>query len=309
VLRGDLVVPLERNQPPFWFDDRAGRQLIVSTRHLNARNVRSIAAALADYRPSLMRAYPSAAHSLAVLMREQSLQVPIRAVVTSSEGLLPMQRETIESAFGAQVFDHYGMAERVAFGMQCEAGRVHIHPSYSHVEIVDEHGRPTRGPGHVVGTTYHNLAMPLLRYRVDDLAQWGEGPCPCGRTYPWLQSLQGRASDLLYDVEGQPVTAGVVTFAFKGVPHVAKAQVVQREPGRWHVRVVPLPGYSATTEAQLLSNFRRLVSRRVEVCLTLEDDIPVQPSGKYKWISQEYYPLYSRAGVGESEAETPAYRA
>jgi len=289
VLRGDLVVPLSQNRPPFWFEDRAGRQLFISTRHLNARNIAPIAEALERYAPAQLRAYPSAAYNLAVLLKQHGLRVKIRSVLTSSEALLPMQRELIEQVLGARVFDHYGMAERVAFGMQCGAGHMHVHPLYSHVEIVDADNRPTQGPGHVVGTTFHNLAMPLIRYKVDDIAEWGEGACPCGRSYPWFKRLQGRASDLLYDADEQPVTAGVVTFAFKGVPHIAKAQVVQAEPGRWQVRVVPLPGYGPAVTEQLLANFRTWVSANVELQLEQVPDIPVQASGKYKWISQEHY--------------------
>lgn len=289
VLRGDMVVPLGRTEPPFWFDDRAGRQLFVSTRHLSTRNIGAIAEALQRYAPSQLRAYPSAAYSLAVLLKQQGLSLKIRSVLTSSEALLPLQRELIEQVLGARVYDHYGMAERIAFGMQCGAGHLHVHPLYSHVEIVDEQGRPTRGPGQVVGTTFHNLAMPLLRYQVDDVAEWGEGTCACGRSYPWLRTLRGRASDLLYDADEQPVTAGVVTFAFKGVPHLARAQVVQTAPGTWQVRVMPLPGYGPETARQLLNNFRTLVSDRVELQLQVVDDIAVQASGKYKWIDQAWY--------------------
>lgn len=304
VLRGDLVVPVDRESPPFWFDDRAGRQLFVSTRHLSARHIGPIAEALQRYAPAQLRAYPSAAYSLAVLLRQQGLSLKIPSVLTSSEALLPMQRELIESVLGARVFDHYGMAERVAFGMQCGAGHMHVHPLYSHVEIVDEHDRPTSGPGCVVGTTFHNLAMPLLRYKVDDVAEWGEGTCPCGRSYPWFRTLRGRASDLLYDAAEQPVTAGVVTFAFKGVPHLARAQVVQLAPGRWEVRVVPLPGFGPAVERQLLDNFRTLVTPHVELALRVVDDIPIQASGKYKWISQEYYG--HQADVPESSRAVPA---
>ena len=300
VLRGDLVVPIAQTRPPFWFEDRAGRQLFVSTRHLNPRNAGAIAAALQQYAPRQLRAYPSAAYTLAVLLKQQGIKLTIPAVLTSSEALLPMQRELIESVLGAKVFDHYGMAERVALGLQCEAGHLHVHPLYSHVEIVDAAGRPTRGPGHVVGSTFHNLAMPLLRYRVDDIAEWGEGGCACGRSYPWLKTLQGRASDLLYDAEEQPVTAGVVTFAFKGVPNLARAQVVQRQPGRWQVKVVPLPGWKPADAQQLLLNFRTLVSDRVALDLQVVDDIPVQASGKYKWISQEHYGAPAPASVEEA---------
>jgi phenylacetate-CoA ligase len=296
VLRGDLVVPVEQTSPPFWFYDRFGAQLLVSSRHVNRHTVAAIAQAITAHAPAQLRAYPSAAYNLAVLLREQGLRVLLRSIITGSETLLPVQRQTIESVFGARVFDHYGMAERVAFGMECEHGRLHVHPQYSFVEIVDAAGRNTDGPGFVVGTTFHNQVMPLVRYRLNDMAQWGQGECPCGRTYPHLLHLGGKVEDQLYDRDRQAVSASVVTFAFKGVPLIAKAQVAQVDAQRWVIRIVPLPGFSADEQGLLLTNFKTLVSNRVDTSIQLLEDIPAQASGKYKWISQEYYTA-ARGGV------------
>lgn len=289
VLRGDLVVPVHRDQPPFWFHDRSGQQLIVSTRHVNKRNIKAIAEAIALFDARQLRAYPSAAYNLAVLLRDAGLALHFRSIITSSEILLPLQRQLVEATFGCRIHDHYGMAERVAFGMECEHGRLHMHPDYSFVEVLDEQGRPTDGPGFVVGTTLHNLGMPLVRYRLTDQAQWGRTPCACGRTYPYFEFVGGKHEDQLFDREGEMVSPSVVTFAFKGVPHIAKAQVAQTAAERWVIRVVPLPGFQPTDSDLLLNNFQNLVSDRVETSVQVLDEIPLQASGKYKWVSQEFY--------------------
>lgn len=299
VLRGDLVVPVDRARPPYWFEDRHGGQLIVSTRHVSKHNIGAIVDAINAYAAPQLRAYPSAAYNLAVLARDAGLPLHFRAVITSSEILLPMQRQVIESVFGTRVFDHYGMAERVAFGMECEHGRLHVNPDYSFVEIVDEHGEPTEGEGFVVGTTLRNAAMPLIRYKLTDRARWGQAPCACGRTYPYFESVGGKYEDQLFDRDGEVVSPSVVTFAFKGVSNIAKAQVAQTAADRWTVRIVPLPGFGNAHESLLLSNFKTLVSQRVDAQIELMDDIPLQASGKYKWVSQEYY----RAGVASAPAQ------
>jgi phenylacetate-CoA ligase len=289
VLRGDLAVPLERATPPFWLHDRIGRQLILSTRHLSRAHIAHIVEATAQRSPALLRAYPSAAYALAVLVAEAGLRLRVPAVVTSSEILLPMQREFIEKTLGTKVYDHYGMAERVAFGLECERGRLHVHPLYSYVETVDEHNRPTDGVGYVVGTTFHNALMPLVRYRLSDRARLRRDPCPCGRSYPYLDSLGGKYEDQLFDRDGNTISSSVVTFAFKGVPHIAKAQVAQVGPGRLEVRIVPMGSFGAAERERLLANFRTLVSTRIDVTLQVCGEIPLQASGKYKWVCQEFY--------------------
>jgi phenylacetate-CoA ligase len=289
VLRGDLVTPLDRSHPPYWFEDRFGLQLFVSTRHVNRRNLPHIVEAMERSGAGQMRAYPSSACHLAMLMRDARLSVRFRSVVTSSEMLLPVQREAIESAFGCKVFDHYGMAERVAFGMECEHGRLHVNPDYSFVELVDEAGHPTEGEGWVAGTTYLNAAMPLVRYRLSDRAVWGRGDCACGRTYPWLARIGGKYEDQLFDADGGLISPSIVTFAFKGVAHVARAQVAQVAADRLALRVVPMPAFSEDDGRRLIENFHRLVSQRITVKIELHDDLPLLPSGKFKWVSQEHY--------------------
>ena len=42
VLRGDLVVPTSQDKPPYWLHDRAGRQLILSIRHLSKCSIHDV---------------------------------------------------------------------------------------------------------------------------------------------------------------------------------------------------------------------------------------------------------------------------
>jgi phenylacetate-CoA ligase len=145
VLRGDMVVPMDRREPPFWFEDAAGKQLVLSTRHLDRRNAGAFADALRRYGAVQLRAYPSAAHELALFIEDAGIPVKFDSVITGSEMLYDFQRARIEAVFHAKIFDFYGMAERVAFAAACERGRLHVNPEYGIVEIVDEQDRPTDG--------------------------------------------------------------------------------------------------------------------------------------------------------------------
>ena len=296
VLRGDDVADVARTAPPFWFWDRFGRQLFMSTRHLSPANAVAMLDALKAARVAMLRAYPSSCAELARLAECSGCQVSLPAVVTGSEPLYRVQRELIERTFGCKVFDFYGMAERVAYAAQCEHGHYHINPEYSVVEILDEHNQPTDGFGYIVGTTLHNHVMPLLRYRISDRARWLPGPCPCGRSYPRIELSSGKVEDQLFDRDGAPVSASIITFAFKGLSHIRKSQVAQVGPGRWEVRLVPDPGYADADGEALLANFGKHISTRLDVSLRIVDDIPLLASGKYKWVAQEWQGAAALAG-------------
>ncbi len=288
VLRGDQVTPAQQKAPPYWLWDAFGKQLFLSTRHLSTTTAGDLAAAVRQAGAQILRAYPSSGYEFARLCELHGIALPLRAVVTGSEPLYPVQREQLERSFACKVFDFYGMAERVAYAAQCEHGHYHLNPEYSFVEILDEQGRATEGFGNVVGTTFHNLVMPLLRYRISDRARWLPGDCPCGRSYPRIELSSGKVEDQLFDREGNAVSASVITFAFKGLANIRKSQVAQVGLGEWEVRVVPEPGFSSADSQALLDNIGTYVSEKLLVRVRLVDDIALMPSGKFKWVAQEY---------------------
>lgn len=287
VLRGDQAAPAERQVPPFWLWDRFGRQLFVSTRHLSAATAVPMLDAIAASQAQMLRAYPSSSFELARQAEASGHGLRLRAVVTGSEPLYPLQREQLERAFGCTVFDFYGMAERTAYAGQCEQGFYHLNPEYSWVEILNEAGRATDDFGYVVGTTLRNRVMPLVRYRIADRARWIKGDCPCGRHYPRIELSSGKVEDQLFDREGTAVSASIITFAFKGLAHIRKSQVAQTGPGQWEIRVVPDHGYTEADGEALRANIAAYVSDKLEVSVRLMDDIALQPSGKFKWVAQE----------------------
>ena len=194
---------------------------------------------------------------------------------------------SVEECFGAKVMDMYGMAERVAYATECEFGSLHVNPDYSFVELVDEDGKPARDFGYVVGTTFHNHAMPLVRYRLTDRTRWRPGACACGRPFPVIEPVSGKWEDSIFGGDGAFVSPSVLTFAFKGLRNIRKSQVAQVAPAHWEVRVVPAPGFGADERRQLVDNIHRLIDPRVEVRVVLRDDIPGTASGKYRWVVNE----------------------
>lgn len=290
VLRGDMVVPMDRKEPPFWFEDAAGKQVILSTRHLDRHTASAFAQELVRFGARQLRAYPSAAYDLATFIHDSGIRVRFDAVITGSEMLYDFQRARIESVFRTRVFDFYGMAERVAFAAACERGRLHVNPEYGIVEIVDDLGRPTDGEGNIVGTSLHNPAMPLIRYRMNDTGRWSREPCPCGRTYPVIEAVSGRLADQLYDLDGRAVNCTVIGFAFDGMHNIRKAQVVQKAADRWTIRIVPAANYSANDGQRVLDKLSKEVSARVDAAIEVVDDIPKMPNGKFKWVVRDYQP-------------------
>ncbi len=286
-LRGDLVVPLEQSTPPFWFWNRYNRQLLISSRHLQEPYIDAIILEIRKLRPHALQAYPSTAYTLAQFLQQRDQLLHIPFLFSASEPLYPHQRELILERLGSTVMDMYGMAERVAFATGCEHGNMHINPDYSYVEIVDENGQPSTSEGFIVGTTFHNLAMPLVRYRLSDRTRWKTGQCPCGRPFPMIEPVTGKLEDGITGSNGVPVSPSVLTFAFKGVENIKKSQVAQVAEAHWQIRLVPMPGFGQQDEQKLIDNIHQLVDAGVKVEVLLKEDIANTAAGKFRWVVNE----------------------
>jgi phenylacetate-CoA ligase len=260
------------------------------------------ARALDQYGVTQLRAYPSAAYQLAMFCERAGVPVRLNSVVTGSEMLYGFQRARIESVFRAKVYDFYSMTERVAYASECEHGRMHVNPEYGFVEIVDEQGRATDGEGNIVGTALNDHYFPLIRYRTNDTARWSREPCPCGRSYPVIDRISGRLADQLFDLDGRAVNCTVIGFAFDSMRNIRKAQVAQVAADRWVIRIVPGPAYRPDDGQRVLEKLAAEVSPRVAASIELADEIAALPSGKYKWVSQEYTPMQG-SGVSFAPAE------
>jgi phenylacetate-CoA ligase len=286
-LRGDLVVPIERTTPPYWFLNRYNNQLIVSSRHLRDDCAGDIVEKLTEFAPFMMEAYPSTAYELALLLEQRNATLKIPYVYTGSEPLYPHQRQLIEARLTTRVMDHYGMAERIAYATECEHGGLHVNSDYSYVEIVDDDGRPTDGEGYVVGTTFNNALMPLVRYRMSDRTRWRREACPCGRTYPLIEPVTGKYEDTLFGSRGQRISPSVVTFAFKSLRGIKYSQVAQTGEGTWEIRVVPEESFNEAERNRLIENVRHLVDPGIHVVVREVAEIARTSAHKYRWIVNE----------------------
>jgi len=287
-LRGDMVVPIEKRKPPYWYQNLLDNQLLISSRHLQKDKLPSILEKLIDFSPYILEAYPSTAYAVAKFLESENSYVYIPYVYTGSEMLYEHQRELIEQRFKSKVMDFYGMAERVAFASECEHGNLHLNTDYSFVEILDEDNNPTKNYGYVVGTSFHNLLMPLVRYKLSDITKWKIGSCPCGRTFPMIEPIQGKFEDILYGGKGDSISPSVLTFAFKGVKNINKSQVAQVNSSSWEIRIVPESGLGEIEEKLLFHNIKTMVDPSVNVSIQTVSDIPRTQSGKYRWVINEW---------------------
>jgi phenylacetate-CoA ligase len=162
--------------------------------------VERVIAALQEFQPDFLVTYPSLIGPLADAAEAGELRISPRAVQTISEPLTEGTRAQCERAFGQRPFDYFGSTEGL-FGSECEQrDGMHLYEDCTIVEAVDGDGRPVADgepATKLLVTNLFNRVLPLIRVELSDSVTIAAGPCACGRTLRRLQSLDGRANDVL----------------------------------------------------------------------------------------------------------------
>ena len=281
---GRTFVRPDQTSPPFWRSNLAGNALLMSSYHLSPVTVDAYIERLSSFQPLLIDSYPSSIEPIARrLLALGSRAVRPRAVVTSSETLVPEVRDLIEEAFGCPVFDHYGAAEMAALITQCAHGTYHVNPEFGIVEIL-RNGEPARPgeEGEIVATGFINPLMPFIRYRTGDLAVAGNRGCGCGRAFPTVERIIGRLDDVVVTPDGRRI--GRLDPIFKTVASLTETRIVQDTDDHVTVEVVldgPLP------EAERVTLLRELANRlgpTMRIDMVVVPSIPRSASGKLRTV-------------------------
>ena len=218
---------------------------------------------LLDHRATILFATPTYALHMAEVAANEKLNIrdsAIRAIIVAGEpgGGIPSTRKLIEEAWGARVFDHYGMTEvgPVAIEMHDDPGHLHIHGEAFHAEVLQlesDEAASDNEEGELVLTNLGRVGSPAIRYRTGDIVQLSQpraatvrerslsGPLPDGRgslsgPLPdgrgsfdrWLRldgGIRGRTDDMIH-IRGNNVYASAIESVIRRFPEVAEFQIV-----------------------------------------------------------------------------------
>lgn len=282
-LRGDIICPIQRKNPPFWKYDRFSKELLMSSYHLNEGNMDCYAKKIIEFKAFDLYAYPSTAYILAEYCLRKKQNINFSAVFTSSENLLDYQKETIQRAFNCKVFDWYGQAERVAALGQCVNGRYHVVEDYSLVEFISN----GNGLYEVAGTTFNNFVMPLIRYRTGDIVELYQDSivCKCGSNSRMVKTIFGREGNFIKTPDNRRVS--ILNHIPRGIRHLIEMQFVQKSLYEIILRVVCEDGFSVEDERLLIKNARSHISDKIEYKVERVFCIERTTSGKFLSVISE----------------------
>lgn len=182
-----------------------------------------------NFKTTVVHMIPNYAFRLLEALRHMGLDpkkdTHLRFMFLGAEPYTEQTRKRVQEAYGAKVFNCYGLSEMngpgVAFECTHQNG-LHLWEDNYILEVVDPatlEPVPEGTTGELVYTTLTREAMPLIRYRSRDLAAIIPGPCPCGRVHRRITRIKGRSDDMfiLKGVNIYPMQVESVLMGFSEV--------------------------------------------------------------------------------------------
>lgn len=264
------------------------RTIYLDTMNLNANSMGAFVTRWRKEKPKVIFGH---AHSIYIFAKyvKQSGHQDIRphGIVATSMMLLDHERDVIEEIFGCKVTNRYGCEEVGLIGCECEEHQgMHLNLPHVYVEFLDAENKPVKPgePGKIVVTDLNNFAMPLIRYRVEDVGVFTTEQCDCGRGLPILQRLEGRVADFLKLPDGGQVAGiSLIEKTLTKIRGLEQMQIVQEDHQHITINRVKGPEHTPNADLELERELRQVFGKGVAVIINDVNRIPQENSGKYRF--------------------------
>jgi len=212
-----------------------------------------------------------------------------------------MQNETrrrVEQAWGIRVFDTYGATEYAPIAAECAFGNKHLFEDRAIIEIVDEQGRavpPGERGDRILLTLLERRTQPMIRYEISDMVRELAGECACTRRFRMIESIEGRAEDILCFPrrDGRAQRVAIHPNLFHGLLETVPAtgwQIVHDEQGTVHL--------TGSVDAMVRDNLRVQLARMLEGQGAHAPVIEVRTTGELQRGSTGKAPLIVSHSIG-----------
>ncbi|HEV2694832.1 MAG TPA: hypothetical protein VG347_18200 [Verrucomicrobiae bacterium] len=186
---------------------------------------------ITEWSPVFLDTDPVHAVWLALYCERQGIKFPsLKFILCSYEFTSVVHRKILARVFGVPVFNLYGSTETGHLLMENETGEMKQSLGTAFLETVDA---DAHNVGDLIVTTLSNHYMPLLRYRIGDLAE--RITRPNGNTF----IVHGRIRDALTSGDGSRVTTWQVDQCLTEAEGIAHYELRQNETGDCMLRFIP----------------------------------------------------------------------
>ena len=249
---------------------------------------------LKSHKIKFIQAYTSLAYEFASFCLEKRLDLSfIKGVLCGSEPILPHQKNLMVDQMGLKVFSWNGHSETLVLGGYCaHTTDFHLDRKYGFPELLDDQGNEVtlKGQiGEIVGTTYYNRHMPLIRYRTGDYAEYVSNKCiKCGREGLIVKNIIGwRESRIIFRKDGSYTSYWRLNLPNELYQSINGIQFKQEKYGELIVLLVKKSNYREDYTSRIIKHFKMILGSNSKIEIRFVRELIKTKNGKFTILISE----------------------
>lgn len=182
----------------------------------------------------VLAGYASSLFVFSKIAKENNIRFQIKSAISWGDKLFEHYKTAIQDTFSCKTYETYGSAEGLMIGAQKDLEYLYLMTTNVYVEILDDEGKEVEDGqlGNVVITNLNGYAMPLIRYKIGDLAiKLPRNKYPKNRALklPIFEKIIGRDTDIIKTPSGNYMVVHSFTGIFEHISTIKQFCVVQND--------------------------------------------------------------------------------
>lgn len=193
--------------------------------------------------------YPSLVKEFHNYMRENMHKIKMKGLFLGSEGISTDDKAMLKTAFDAKVISWYGQTEKVVLAQDFDCNNVFkVFTSYGYPCI---HNADENNFGEILGTTFVNKALPLIKYATGDFGSIVEKD-----DFLYLENIKGRwGKDFVYLSKDKRISTTAINLHSAIQTQILFYQIYQKEYGVLEIKILPKKNLKYS-EKEMLNLFK-----------------------------------------------------
>ena len=278
--RGGDFENIKNNE--YWKLNPIHNEIHFSPFHIGRESITHYVSKLNQLQPKFIHTYPSAIMAIMRNMHENSLSLnyQIKCIFLISENITKEEILEIKSYFNCNVSSFFGHTERLIFAPleQSTLQTYRINKRYGFVELIDSN----RQKKELVGTSFDNFAMPLIRYRTDDYSSYEN------EEEGLIHLIDGRwDKEYLNGKNGLSLTLTALNMHSDIFKNVLNFQFYQDKIGEATILIIPSKNYTEQDGKKILNALEKKGGHALSFKLKLVSAPLLTKRGKLKKLIKE----------------------
>lgn len=239
------------------------------------------------YKIKFLHAYPSAAFQFLKFCYIQNLNLNfLKVCILTSEGITPEQRQFIQNTLGLKICASYGHSEKLIQAASApDRDTLIIEEGYGYCEIIGKDNHIVREEGingELVGTTFLNQYMPLIRYRTGDYAEYVHPKdnrySPCRE----LKEVNGRwDKNIIFKGDGSTTSITALNMHSDLYEKIDGLQFIQKKKGELIVLIIKGKDFDEETMRCFYDFYRNVLGKTTQIKIQYVEKLIIQRNGKF----------------------------